>query len=40
MPVIEPVPVIENNIVNEAINNFEEQRDATELDWESEIDEK
>lgn len=40
VPVIEPVPVIENNIVNEAINNFEKQRDETVLDWEREIDEK
>ena len=31
VPVIEPVPVIENNIVNEAINNFAKQRDETTL---------
>ena len=40
MPVIAPVPVIVNNIVNEAINNSEKQRDEPVLDWEREIDEK
>ena len=39
VPGIEPVPVIANNIVNEAINNFEKQRDETVLDWGREIDE-
>ena len=32
MPVIEPAPVIENNIINEAIKNFEKLRDETVLD--------
>ena len=32
VPVIESLPVIENNIVNQAINNFDKQRDETLLD--------